>query len=140
MSNPSKDTPVTANGSLTGKVAIVAGATLVLASLSISLALFHSIFNDYSSSGIGFAVVQHLLWEGATVYLAVRSESKCAAALARLEQEGLIGPDKTARAFFHELTLDDPRDAKASAEKFLAREKRLDLLSECPSLLSRFLY
>ena len=82
------------------------------------------------SSGIGFAVVQQLLREGATVYLAVRSESKCTAALARLEQEGLIGPDKTARAFFHELTLDDPRDAKASAEKFLAREKRLDLLSE----------
>ena len=73
----------------------------------------------------------------------MRSESKCTAALATLEREGLIGSlasNGTAKAFFHELTLDDPRDAKASAERFLKREKRLDLLSAWISLVLSFLF
>lgn len=49
--------------------------------------------------------------------------------LARLEREGL-GPGN-GKAVFHELKLDHPTDVKASAEWFVQREGRLDLLSMC---------
>ncbi|EJC97839.1 NAD-binding protein [Fomitiporia mediterranea MF3/22] len=97
--NPIKDLP-----DLTGKVAIVTGAT----------------------SGIGYAVTQGLLRKGATVYLAARNENKATATISRLQAEGL-GPGN-GRPVFHKAVFDDPRDAKKSAEEFLNRESRLDIL------------
>lgn len=73
-------------------------------------------------------MTQQLLQQGATVYLAVRSEQKANATIARLQYES--SSTKEVKALFHELKLDHPKDAKASAEKFLKREKRLDILSE----------
>ncbi|OCB92045.1 NAD-binding protein [Sanghuangporus baumii] len=89
---------------LTGKVAIVTGAT----------------------SGIGYTTTQQLLRKGATVYLAARNEEKAKSCIERLKAEGL-GPGN-GKPVFHRLSLDDPRDAKASAEGFLKREERLDIL------------
>jgi hypothetical protein len=62
--------------------------------------------------------------------MASRSEQKIAAALERLEKEG-IGSGKVLSL---KLDLGDPRMAKAAADKFLTLENRLDLLSK-PSTL-----
>ena len=62
------------------------------------------------------------------MYLAARSESKATGAIARLEAEGLAPGN--GRPIFHKLELDHPKDAKASAEAFLKKENRLDILSE----------
>ncbi|EJC97831.1 NAD-binding protein [Fomitiporia mediterranea MF3/22] len=97
--DPVKDLP-----DLTGKVAIVTGAT----------------------AGIGYAVTQGLLRKGATVYLAARNESKAIGTIARLEAEGL-GPGN-GKPIFLKAVFDDPRNAKKSAEEFLDRESRLDIL------------
>ena len=40
------------------------------------------------------------------------------------------------RVFWHRLMLDDPKEAKQSAEEFLERESRLDILSELMPCLS----
>lgn len=80
-----------------------------------------------SSSGIGFAIAQQLLRKGATVYLGARSESKAVATIARLEREGL--EPGNGKPKFHELKLDHPKDAKVSAEEFMGKEERLDILS-----------
>ncbi|KAL5504363.1 hypothetical protein ACEPAH_8437 [Sanghuangporus vaninii] len=79
-----------------------------------------------ATSGVGYATARELLRKGATVYLAARSESKAAATIYRLEAEGL-GPGN-GKAIWHELDLDNPHDVKRSAEEFLARESRLDIL------------
>ena len=66
---------------------------------------------------------------GAKVYIAARNESKATAAISRIEA---WNPSSTrGQILFHKLELDDPRDAKKSAEAFLARESRLDILGEC---------
>jgi NAD(P)-dependent dehydrogenase (short-subunit alcohol dehydrogenase family) len=59
------------------------------------------------------------------VYLASRSEDNIAAAIERLESDG-IG-DGEVRSL--KLDLSDPRTAKAAAEEFLDMEDRLDILS-----------
>jgi hypothetical protein len=46
--------------------------------------------------------------------------------MASLEAEGL-GPGY-GQVLWHKLDLSDPRDAKKSAEEFLKREQRLDVL------------
>ncbi|TFK93642.1 NAD-P-binding protein [Polyporus arcularius HHB13444] len=89
---------------LTGKVAIVTGG----------------------NSGLGLATVQHLTRHGAKMYLASRSEASAAAAMEQLRSEGL-GP-RNGQIEWLELDLSDPRKAKRSAEDFLAREDRLDML------------
>jgi len=88
---------------LDGKVAIVTGST----------------------SGIGFAVVQILVRKGAKVYIAARSEEKAKASLKRIEDEG---HGKGQAEWLH-LDLSDPALAKKSAEEFLTKEQRLDILS-----------
>ncbi|EJC97840.1 NAD-binding protein [Fomitiporia mediterranea MF3/22] len=98
-SDPTKDLP-----DLTGKVAIVTGAT----------------------SGIGYVVARALLRKGATVYLAARNESKATGTIARLQAEGL-GPGN-GKPIFLKAVFDDPRNAKKSAEEFLSRESGLDIL------------
>ena len=72
-------------------------------------------------------MTQQLLQLGATVYLAARSESKAKATISRLKQE--VSNVGEVKALFHELKLDHPKDARTSAEEFLKREKRLDILS-----------
>ncbi|KJA21872.1 hypothetical protein HYPSUDRAFT_165039 [Hypholoma sublateritium FD-334 SS-4] len=97
--NPVKDLP-----SMKGKVVLVTG----------------------SSSGIGFASLQHFLRMGAKVYMAVPDEERTKAALQRVESEGR--EPGLGEVIWHELDLKDPRDAKASAARFLGKESRLDIL------------
>ncbi|KAK0470111.1 uncharacterized protein EV420DRAFT_1223901, partial [Desarmillaria tabescens] len=98
--NPVEDLP-----SLAGKVVIVTG----------------------SSRGIGFATLQHLSRMGAKViYMAVRDSGRAKEAMERLEKEGR-GPG-FGEVIWHDLDLKDPRSAKESAERFIARESRLDIL------------
>ncbi|PBL04030.1 NAD(P)-binding protein [Armillaria gallica] len=100
--NPVEDLP-----SLSGKVAVVTG----------------------SSSGIGFACLQHLSRMGAKVYMAVPDEDMTREALERVEKEGR--EPGLGEIIWHELDLKDPRNAKKSAERFISRESRLDILSLC---------
>ena len=72
-------------------------------------------------------MTQGLLRKGATVYLAARNESKAAATISRLEAEGLA--PGYGKAIWHKLDLDNPHEVKKSAEDFLAKESRLDILS-----------
>ncbi|EJD07068.1 NAD-binding protein [Fomitiporia mediterranea MF3/22] len=90
---------------LTGKVVLITGAT----------------------SGLGYPVAQELLRKGATVYLAARNESKAIATISRLEREGLAPGH--GKPLWHKLDLENPHDVKNSAEEFLSRESRLDILS-----------
>ncbi|RPD65672.1 NAD-P-binding protein [Lentinus tigrinus ALCF2SS1-7] len=105
--DPAKDLP-----DLTGKVVIVTGG----------------------NSGIGFATVQHLARKGAKVYLTARNEERAKAALERLNAEGLAPGNGT--VVWLELDLSDPRKAKKSAESFLEKETRLDVLVNNAGLMS----
>lgn len=74
--------------------------------------------------------------------MGARNESKATGAIKQLETEGLGNGE----VVWLKLDLSDPRDAKKSAEEFLQREKRLDVLSEstivvlvCMSLIPIFL-
>ncbi|KAF7426069.1 hypothetical protein PC9H_008435 [Pleurotus ostreatus] len=83
-----------------------------------------------SSSGIGFATLQHLSRMGAKVYMAVPDEQQTKAALERVDKEGR--EPGLGEVVWHELDLKDPRTAKTSAERFLGKETRLDLLGMLP--------
>ncbi|PBL04032.1 NAD(P)-binding protein [Armillaria gallica] len=104
--NPVQDLP-----SLSGKVAIVTG----------------------SSSGIGFASLQHLSRMGAKVYMAAQDENRAKEAIDRLDEEGR--EPGLGEVIWHELDLKDPRSAKESAERFIARERKLDILVNNPALI-----
>ncbi|KZT38151.1 NAD(P)-binding protein [Sistotremastrum suecicum HHB10207 ss-3] len=78
------------------------------------------------SAGIGKYTALHLARRGAKVYLAARNESKTLNAIKDLELEGL-GPGNGTLQYI-QLNLSDPRSAKKSAEEFLQRESRLDVL------------
>jgi len=78
------------------------------------------------NGGIGFATVQQLARRGAKVYMASRNEEKCKAAIERLQKESLE-PGK-GQVEFLKLDLVDPRGAKQSAEDFMTKEERLDVL------------
>ncbi len=58
--------------------------------------------------------------------MAVPDEERTKAALQRVESEGL--EPGLGEVIWHELDLKDPRDAKASAERFIEKESRLDIL------------
>lgn len=79
----------------------------------------------FGSAGIGYPTVKYLARRGAKVYLAARNESKATGAMAKLEAEG-IAPGSVV---FLKLDLADPRLAKASAQEFISKEERLDILS-----------
>ncbi|KAF4583518.1 hypothetical protein EYR38_002269 [Pleurotus pulmonarius] len=87
-----------------------------------------------SSSGIGFATLQHLSRMGAKVYMAVPDEQQTKGALERVQKEGR--EPGLGEVVWHELDLKDPRTAKASAERFLEKETRLDLLVNNAALIS----
>ncbi|KAH9484851.1 Short-chain dehydrogenase [Psilocybe cubensis] len=97
--NPARDLP-----SMKGKVVIVTG----------------------SSSGIGLAILQHLLRLGAKVYMAAPNDEKVKEALVRVDKEGR--EPGLGEVIWHELDLSDPRGAKSAAEQFMEKETRLDIL------------
>ncbi|KAK0218393.1 NAD-P-binding protein [Armillaria nabsnona] len=105
--NPVEDLP-----SLAGKVVVVTG----------------------SSRGIGFAILQHFSRMGAKVYMAARDEARAKEAIDQLDKEGR--EPGFGEVIWHELDLKDPRSAKESAERFIAREKRLDILVNNAAILA----
>jgi hypothetical protein len=60
--------------------------------------------------------------------MAVPDEPRTKEALERVEKEGR--EPGLGEVIWHKLDLKDPREAKASAESFLALEDKLDILSE----------
>ncbi|KAI9459151.1 NAD-P-binding protein [Lactarius psammicola] len=79
-----------------------------------------------ANSGIGLYIALHLVRRGAKVYLAARSEEKAAHAIARMEKEGL--GEHPGELVWLPIDLTDPHRAKAAAEWFIKREKKLDIL------------
>ncbi|SCZ96362.1 BZ3500_MvSof-1268-A1-R1_Chr8-2g10143 [Microbotryum saponariae] len=74
------------------------------------------------NAGIGYETVKALLKKNAKVYLAAQSQDKAEKAIASLKQE-------TGReAIFLKLNLGDLASIKPSAEEFLSKEKKLDVL------------
>jgi len=74
--------------------------------------------------------IKELAKAGAKVYLAARNESRATGALAQLETEGLTN------VHWFKLDLDDPKEVKKSAEEFMRRENRLDVLVNNAGLIS----
>jgi len=74
-----------------------------------------------------------LALHGAKVYLGARTDKKATAAIARLETDN---PSLKGRGLVVWLPLDltRPADVKKSAENFLAKEERLDILGIQASL------
>ncbi len=68
--------------------------------------------------------MKHLARLGAKVYIASRNEATTAKAIEELQKEGLRG-----EVLWHKLDLSNPREAKTSAEQFMVKVKRLDVLS-----------
>lgn len=69
--------------------------------------------------------------KGAKVYLAARNPDKAAACIKRIEDTLSKPPNATkGQALFHQLDLMDPKVAKQSAEAFLEKEERLDVLGK----------
>ena len=119
--NPEKDMV-----DLTGKVAIVTGAKCVRILFDV-ISMSHFSLGILSfSRGIGYHTAKFLARKGAKVYLGARNESKASGAISQLEQEGL----GRGQVLWLEVDLSDPRLAKESAEDFLRRESRLDILGE----------
>jgi len=86
------------------------------------------------NQGIGFWTVHHLSKRGAKVYLAARSESKATGAIAHLNELDTSKTKGTIEYLY--LDLDDPRQAKKSAEEFLTRETRLDIVVNNAGIMS----
>ncbi|KAJ3504852.1 hypothetical protein NMY22_g17784 [Coprinellus aureogranulatus] len=81
------------------------------------------------NAGIGFATVRHLLRAKASkVYLAARDEGRAKDAIKRLNDEGLGKEGSGSEVIWHKLDLSDPAKVKISAEEFMKREDRLDVL------------
>jgi len=97
---------------------------------------FLEIVAKHFSHGIGLATVKHLVRRGATVYLGSRNEERGKAAVAEVEREfttAVSGNDqpKPGKVIYQHCELSSPALAKASAEEFMQREERLDVLSKC---------
>jgi NAD(P)-dependent dehydrogenase (short-subunit alcohol dehydrogenase family) len=78
-----------------------------------------------ASGGIGLELTKILYQHDARVYLAARSESKTTEAIKRIEQ---AHPSSRGKLVFLRLELDDLSTIKRSAEEFLTKESRLDVL------------
>ncbi|KAK0445127.1 hypothetical protein EV421DRAFT_1937426 [Armillaria borealis] len=79
------------------------------------------------NSGIGYGTVRHLARTGAKVYMAARNETRAAEAIERLKTESL--EPGNGEVVWLKLDLSDPRLARQSAEEFMRKEKRLDVLA-----------
>jgi NAD(P)-dependent dehydrogenase (short-subunit alcohol dehydrogenase family) len=76
------------------------------------------------NTGIGYGTVQFLVRKGAKVYIAARNEQRALDAIKQLEKEDIADGSLE----WLKLDLSDPRLAKQSAEEFLTKETRLDIL------------
>ncbi|KAF9643484.1 NAD(P)-binding protein [Thelephora ganbajun] len=74
------------------------------------------------NAGIGKETCKQLLLKNAKVYLAARSESKAQAALGEIDKE------TGKKAIFHKLDLGDLNAVKKSAQEFLEKEAKLNVL------------
>ena len=68
------------------------------------------------------------------VYLAARNPDKAAQCIKRIQdslpaKSSNSNEAKTVEILFHQLDLADPKEAKRSAEAFMQKEERLDVLS-----------
>ena len=83
------------------------------------------------SSGIGFETARILYHRGAKVYIAARNTEKANNCIQRIENEKVNHSQgqEHGKVLFHHLELADPGLAKKSAEEFLKKEDRLDVLS-----------
>jgi len=77
------------------------------------------------ASGIGFELVNILYARNGKVYLAGRSEEKALAATEAIKSKH---PESTGQIIFLHLDLNDLSTIRKSADKFLAQERRLDVL------------
>ncbi|KAI0392328.1 short-chain dehydrogenase [Xylariaceae sp. FL0594] len=82
-----------------------------------------------ANTGIGKEVARILYSKNAAVWIAARNEEKARAAIASIrEEEAKASSSSSGRLEFLRLDLGDLSTIKASAEAFLARESRLDVL------------
>lgn len=77
------------------------------------------------SGGLGKELVTILYQHNAKIYIAARSEAKTKAAMEEIQK---LHPNSTGELVYLHLQLDDLTTIKTSAEEFLAKESRLDVL------------
>ena len=79
------------------------------------------------SAGIGSAIVEGLATHGAKVYMGARSEGRAKAAIKKIED---AHPEVKEKGLVVWLALDltEPKDVLRSAQDFMRREKRLDII------------
>ncbi|KDR78574.1 hypothetical protein GALMADRAFT_277971 [Galerina marginata CBS 339.88] len=83
------------------------------------------------NTGVGYGTVQLLVHKGAKVYLAARNEQRALDAIQELRKEFETTdsqPGSGGSVEWLQLDLSSPRLAKKSAEEFLRKETRLDIL------------
>lgn len=83
----------------------------------------HIVTGGYA--GVGEQLAMILYQKGAKVYVAGRSESKASASIERIKSSC---PDAPGQLVFLKLDLADLTSIKASADEYLAKESRLDVL------------
>lgn len=118
---------------MTGKVVFVTGSRYVHMRVGDCRAL-----SKVKSHGIGYSTVKHLALRGATVYVGARNEAKAQEAIKSLEEEVAAAHAKTGqttttpspgKVIYHHCDIGTPAQARESAENFIKRESRLDVLS-----------
>ena len=78
-----------------------------------------------SNTGVGYQLAAILYQHNATVYIAARTESKARTAISNLQE---LHPQSKGTLHYLHLDLSDLSGIKASAEEFLSKETRLDVL------------
>lgn len=78
-----------------------------------------------ASSGVGAALASMLFGSNGTIYVAARNEEKATAAMSQIKE---THPNSKGVMHFLRLDLNDLTTIKASAEEFLGKETRLDVL------------
>ncbi|KAG9037158.1 hypothetical protein FRB95_006712 [Tulasnella sp. JGI-2019a] len=78
------------------------------------------------NAGIGYETVAELVRHGAKVYMGARSESRATTAIEKLKVDGYLNDG--GEVIWHELDLMTPASVRRSAEAFMKREARLDVL------------
>jgi NAD(P)-dependent dehydrogenase (short-subunit alcohol dehydrogenase family) len=83
--------------------------------------------DSWTSTGIGYAIVEQLAAHGAKVYLGARSEKRALAAIKQIEN---THPEvkKNELVIWLPLDLTEPADVIESAKDFMRKEQRLDIL------------